>query len=183
MTVHTESPVAPRAYSAGPDATAPAPARFVWALTRIGLGWIFLWAFLDKTLGLGHDTTHGAAWIRGGSPAKGFLAFATTGPFADAYQGLAGDAWVDWLFMLGLLGVGAALLAGVGVRVAAVAGAAMMLLMWGGVLPPANNPFADDHLIYALVLIGLALVRAGDTLGLGARWARTGLVERHPWLR
>jgi thiosulfate dehydrogenase [quinone] large subunit len=55
--------------------------------------------------------------------------------------------------------------------------------MWTVVLPPATNPFLDDHLISAAVLIGLALINAGDTLGLGARWGQTGLVRRLPWLR
>jgi thiosulfate dehydrogenase (quinone) large subunit len=34
---------------------------------------------------------------------------------------------------------------------------------------PGEDPFMDDHLIYALLAIGLAMVAAGDTLGLG-RW-------------
>jgi thiosulfate dehydrogenase [quinone] large subunit len=40
----------------------------------------------------------------------------------------------------------------------------------------------DDHIIYALVLIGLAALGAGKTLGLGEWWARTSLVQRHGWL-
>ena len=40
----------------------------------------------------------------------------------------------------------------------------------------------DDHIIYALVLIGLAAVGAGTTLGLGERWARTAVVQRYGWL-
>ena len=51
--------------------------------------------------------------------------------------------------MLGLLGIGVALILGIGMRVAAVAGALLLVLMWTAVLPPENNPFMDDHLIYA----------------------------------
>jgi thiosulfate dehydrogenase [quinone] large subunit len=40
----------------------------------------------------------------------------------------------------------------------------------------------DDHIIYALVLAGLAAVGAGKTVGLGERWARTALVQRYAWL-
>jgi thiosulfate dehydrogenase (quinone) large subunit len=40
----------------------------------------------------------------------------------------------------------------------------------------------DDHLVYAIVLIGLALAAAGRTLGLGRWWERTALVRRFPWL-
>ena len=43
----------------------------------------------------------------------------------------------------------------------------MLVLMWAAELPLANNPFMDDHLIYAIVLVGLALAGAGTTLGLG----------------
>ncbi len=157
--------------------------RYVWALTRLALGWVFLWAFLDKTFGLGHETAKAAAWIDGGHPTEGFLAKAATGPFQGLYNDLAGHAVVDWLFMLALLGVGAALILGVGVRVAAAAGALLLVLMWTAVLPPENNPFMDDHLVYALVLVGLALVNAGDTLGLGRWWSRTGLVQKMPFLR
>jgi thiosulfate dehydrogenase [quinone] large subunit len=58
----------------------------------------------------------------------------------------------------------------------------MVVLMWSAALPPENNLFLDDHIIYALVLIGLALAGAGNTLGLGRWWTRTSLVQRHPWL-
>jgi thiosulfate dehydrogenase (quinone) large subunit len=40
----------------------------------------------------------------------------------------------------------------------------------------------DDHIIYALVLIGLAAVGAGKTLGFGRRWAQTEVVQKHSWL-
>ena len=43
------------------------------ALTRILLGFVFLWAFLDKTFGLGYATEPAKAWINGGSPTTGFL--------------------------------------------------------------------------------------------------------------
>jgi len=156
---------------------------YVWAALRIALGWIFLWAFLDKTFGLGFATEAKAAWIDGGSPTEGFLTFGTKGPFADLYQGLAGSAFADWLFMAGLLGIGLALVLGIGMRIAAVSGALLLVLMWTAALPPENNPFMDDHLVYAGLLIGLALARAGDTLGLGAAWGRLSLVRRHAWLR
>ena len=41
----------------------------------------------------------------------------------------------------------------------------------------------DDHLIYAAVLIVLALLYAGNTLGLGRAWAATPLVRRVAWLK
>ena len=97
---------------------------YIWALLRISTGFIFLWAFLDKMFGLGFATCRDAttsvinsgcadAWTQGGSPTTGFLGNAVTGPFADFYHNLAGLAWVDWLFMLGLLFVGVGLMFGI----------------------------------------------------------------------
>ena len=48
--------------------------RYIWAATRLCLGWTFLWPFLDKTFGLGHETPSAGAWINGGNPTEGFLA-------------------------------------------------------------------------------------------------------------
>ena len=52
----------------------------VLAAIRISLGWIFLWAFVDKLFGLGFATPSARSWLNGGSPTKGFLANAATGP-------------------------------------------------------------------------------------------------------
>lgn len=168
--------------------------RYVAAATRLSLGWVFLWAFLDKLLALGFstgrdaktdvvDTFGPAAWIHEGSPTLGFLKFGTKGPLADFYQGFAGDSWANWLFMVGLAGIGLALVLGIGMRIAAASGTAMLVMMWSAALPPENNPFMDDHLVYALVLVMLALAGAGRTLGLGRWWERLAIVRRHSVLK
>jgi thiosulfate dehydrogenase (quinone) large subunit len=61
---------------------------------------MFLWAFLDKTFGLGYSTSSAHAWIHGGSPTKGFLASLNAGPFTTMFHHWAGQSWADWLFML-----------------------------------------------------------------------------------
>jgi thiosulfate dehydrogenase [quinone] large subunit len=165
------------------ETTAQKATRYLFAGTRLALGWIFLWAFLDKLFGLGHATPSARAWINGGSPTKGFLANSPTGPLQDFYTSFAGAAWADWLFMTGLAGIGAALILGIGIRVAAVTGSLLLVMMWSAVLPPETNPFMDDHLIYAAVLVGLALTGAGNTLGLGKPWGNLALVRRNPWLK
>src|SRR3954470_4113266 len=104
--------------------------RYTLAVTRLALGWVFLWAFLDKTFGLGHETASSAAWINGGSPTEGFLAHAPTGPLASFYNNIAGAAWADWLFMIGLAGIGVALILGIAMRIASGAGAALLVMMW-----------------------------------------------------
>jgi len=156
--------------------------KYTGAALRIAMGWLFLWAFLDKLFGLGFATKPEAAWLAGGSPTTGFLANATTGPAASLYQGMAGNAIVDLLFMLGLLGLGVALMLGIGVQIAGYAGTLMVLVMWTARLPPANNPILDEHTVYALILVGLAMVRAGQWVGLG-RWWYDLVAKDLPWLQ
>lgn len=179
--VATTTATEPREQTVAP-ATSTGKAAYVWAATRISLGWIFLWAFLDKTFGLGFATASEDAWVNGGSPTFGYLNFGTEGKvFHDTFAGMSGPV-ADWLFMVGLLGIGLALILGIGMRIAAAAGAAMLVLMWLAALRLEHNPFMDDHLIYAMVLVGLAMAKAGDTWGLGRQWRRTGLVGRYRFL-
>jgi thiosulfate dehydrogenase [quinone] large subunit len=154
----------------------------VFAALRIVVGFTFLWAFLDKLFGLGRSTASEKSWLNGGSPTKGFLANSAAGPFAGFYKGIAGAGWADWAFMAALLALGVALLLGIGMRIAAVSGALLYLMMWTVVLPPETNPVVDDHIIGALVVIGLALVHAGDTFGLGRWWKQQPVVRGNRWL-
>lgn len=159
------------------------PTQWFWGITRIGMGWLFLWPFLDKLLGLGFATEVGKGWIHGGSPTYGFLTFGTKGPFAEFYQSFAGHPLADFVFMLGLLLIGLALILGIGVKVAGWSGALMLVLMYtAGYMPPEHNPFLDDHLMYALFMIGLTLVPSGHWLGFGRRWSGTKLVKQNPLL-
>jgi len=155
----------------------------VLATLRIGLGWTFLWPFFDKLLGLGFATESGKAWLDGVSPTFGFLKFGAYGPLKPFFESLAGNPLVDWLFMIGLLGLGIALILGIGMRIAAYSGTLLLLLMWFALLPPKNNPFLDDHIIYALLLIMLYQTNAGDWFGLGKWWGQTMLVRKYPILK
>ena len=182
ITPHTAHPELHVEYPVEDEARAY-KARYVLAATRIALAWTFLWAFVDKTFGLGFATANEDAWINGGSPTFGFLNFATEGKlFHDFFAGLAGPV-ADWAFMLGLLGVGVALAAGIGMRIAAAGGATLMAFMWAASLRLENNPFLDDHVVYALVLVALAIFGAGRTWGLGRRWEDTKLAHRFPVLK
>jgi len=157
-------------------------APIAWAVTRISIGFVFLWAFIDKLFGLGFATPSDRAWVNGGSPTTGFLS-GVEGPLAGFFNGIAGQGWADWMFMIGLLGIGVALMAGVAMRIAAVSGAVMLVMMYLAVLPLENNPVVDDHLVYAMVLIGLAAAHAGHTFGLGRMWESLDLVQRYPILK
>jgi thiosulfate dehydrogenase [quinone] large subunit len=172
------------------------------AVLRIGFGLTFLWAFFDKLLALGFHTgavtnpetgardsidfmAKDAAWLNGGSPTEGFLTFGipADNPFKDFFNDLAGQAWVDWLFMAGLLGIGLALTLGIGMRAAAIAGATLYMFMYAASVPLENNPVFDDHLLGAITVIVLALAYAGDTWGFGRMWSKTEIVQKYPVLR
>lgn len=161
---------------------------YIWSILRIVLGFVFLWAFFDKLFGLGVSTCAGkalgckAAWVHGGSPTSGFLGHATTGPLADFYTKLSGHMWVDWLFMLGLLFVGLGLFLGTWVKSAAAAGIVMLLLMWSALLWPTTTPGIDEHIVYALVLFGVALT-ADNQIWTMERWSKTPLAKALPFLK
>lgn len=165
--------------------TSTLAANYAWAIARLSLASIFLWAFLDKTFGLGYSTPAARSWLNGGSPTNGFLSN-TKGWFAGFFQSIAGHPVTDALFMAALLGIGVALLLGIGMRIAAVSGATLMIMMYLAAIPgvaATTNPFMDDHIVYAVVLIGLALVGAGNVLGFGKAWSRLKIVERYPALK
>jgi len=151
-------------------------------LIRLALGWIFFWPFLDKLFGLGFATEVGKGWIAGNSPTFGFLSYGTQGPFSVFFQGLAGNMFVDWLFMAGLFCVGLALILGVFRRIAVCSGILIFILMWLAVLPPEHNPFLDDHIVYSLMLIALAHIPS-DFLSFGRKWRELSFVKRHKIFR
>lgn len=166
---------------------------YYWAAARIALGLTFLWAFLDKLFGLGFATCRDVqtntvtvicekAWVHGGSPTTGFLKFAAKGPLAPFYQGLAGNNLVDVLFMVGLGLIGLALIAGIGMRIATISGALLMLLMWSALLLPENNPIIDEHIIYSIVLLGLLAANRRQVWGLRNWWIKQPIVKRFPIL-
>ena len=132
--------------------------------------------------------------MSGGSPTNGFLGHVAVGPFESLFHSWAGTAWADLAFMAGLAAVGVAVILGVALRVSAIAGGTMMLLMWiaewplarftsAGEAAGSSNPLIDYHIIYALTLVVLALLAAGNTWGLGRRWAAMPVVRDHRWLR
>ncbi|NYE02148.1 thiosulfate dehydrogenase [quinone] large subunit [Kineosphaera limosa] len=110
-------------------------------------------------------------------------------------QGLFSNPVGDWFFMISLLLIGVAFIAGAGLRLAGIGGAILMAMMFFVALPTASamvdgelvrgatNPIVDAHWIEALVLLICAATLAGDTAGLGKWWARQGIVRKFPWLR
>ena len=151
-------------------------------LLRIALGSVFLWAFFDKLLGLGYSTLPEKSWLAGSSPTMGFLKGAS-GTFAPLFNNLAGQMWVDWLFMVGLFGIGIALVLGIGMRIATITGSLLLFLMYLASYPIKTNPILDDHIIYIIVLLLLYSANAGKYLGFGKSWEKSDLVRQYPLLK
>ena len=164
-----------------------AASRYSLAILRLATGFIFLWAFLDKTFGLGFSTPPERAWINGGTPSQGFLnSDAVVGPLKGFFASIASPL-TDVLFMAGMLGIGVAVMLGIGLRVSAVVGSVIMVFMYLAEWPFApltasNNPLVDYHIIYALALIAVAATYAGDTWGFGVPWRNLSIVRSQPWL-
>ena len=109
-----------------------------------------------------------------------------TGPLKTFFGDIASPA-SDVLFMLGMLGIGVAVMLGIGLRISAIAGTILMVAMYVAEWPFAaggssTNPAVDYHIIYALALIVVAATAAGDTWGLGTWWKSLPFVRTQKWL-
>jgi thiosulfate dehydrogenase [quinone] large subunit len=47
---------------------------------------------------------------------------------------------------------------------------------------PEHNPLIDEHVVYAVVLAGIAFIGAGRWLGFGNLWRKTGIMKKYPIL-
>ena len=160
--------------------------RRVLAALRIVIGFNFLWSFLDKAFGLGYSTASESAWFAGGSPTTGYLMGSSDGWFGPLWSAMAGNAFIDVVFMLALLGLGVAAIFGAGLRIAAVAGMLLGFFFYLSQLPieaGATNPVTTAHWYYFLLFLLFPLLDAGRTWGVANIWQSFGFVERNPWLR
>jgi len=167
------------------------------SLTRIAVGFVFLWAFFDKLLGLGFSTCRTVAedgtftidafcdkaWVNGGHVTEGYLVYGgnVNSPFHDFFVSLGAQRWTDWIFMIGLLGIGLALMLGIGTKIGAISGTLMLVFMYMTQMWPATNPILDEHLVYSLAIIGIVWVELGhQSIGFGKPWRK--LVGEKTWL-
>lgn len=163
---------------------------------RGSLGFLFLWAFLDSVFSLGFATGRGddgsvdivgpKDWINGGSPTRGFLSNAAPGPLTDVSAALAGHPGVDAAFMFGLLSVKLALIGGFALRLAAIGGVVVLMLLIRAAAPvPVNNPSIDEHVVLALALplTAVAMTPASRGFSLSSTWERLPVVRNTELLR
>lgn len=144
-------------------------------LFRISLGWLLFYAGITKLLD--------PSWT-----AEGYLKGAKT--LTGLYQFFASPAvlpFTNFLNAWGLTLIGLSLLVGIGVRLSAILGAAIMLLYYLPILqfpyPNAHSFIVDEHIVYAAALLFLAATRAGRVWGLETWCASLPLCAKFPRLR
>lgn len=160
------------------------------ALLRIGLGLLYLWAFLAQGFGIGYTNTSDAdaiaanpsygwhfdydadaGWITSGfahSPTEGYTsgAHGPTSFVKDLPVGL-----VDFLWMFSLAGLGIALTFGLFANIAGWGGLILNVFIWFAGFPPSNNPLIDgEHMAFALSIFLLMWIHASNYFGLGRWW-------------
>jgi thiosulfate dehydrogenase (quinone) large subunit len=150
--------------------------RAAVALGRIIIGIIFLWAGLEKFIGttggfsavgfLAHGTAGTLGWPFVGPDAQGPFN-PTQGFWVDLSKNSGMMSVVNFLVVFGELGIGVSLILGLLTRFGAAMGTLMMLLFFVAAWDWAFG-IVNQHLTYAVVTFGLAIVGAGNFFGLDA---------------
>ncbi|MBI2676503.1 MAG: DoxX family protein [Candidatus Yanofskybacteria bacterium] len=144
-------------------------------LLRLAMGWLMFYAGITKIIN--------PSWS-----AEGYLKSAKT--FAGLFNWFASPEILpvtNWLNEWGLTILGISLILGIFVRLTSIYGVVLMLLYY---FPVLDFPYAgehsfiiDEHIIYALVLLFFAAIRAGRVWGLENRCARLPICSKFPRLR
>lgn len=130
----------------------------VVVILRIVMGWVFFYAGIVKVL---NSDWSAAFYLKDAQTFSGFYEFLLQPDILPVVNFL--NAW-------GLTLIGLSLLLGIFVRISAPLGALMMILYY---LPGLSFPyvgehsmFIDEHIVYAIILILLAISNAGIRFGL-----------------
>ena len=164
------------------------------ALLRIGLGLLYLWAFIAQGLGVGYtnapvpDQAESASvnvdygwhfsydadngWITSGfshSPTEGYTSGAH-GPTSFLVKDLP-VGLIDFVWIFALAGLGIALTFGLFSRIAGWGGLILNLCIWFAGFPPSSNPLLDgEHMAFALSIFLLMWLQASNYWGAGHWW-------------
>lgn len=130
-------------------------------LLRVSLGWLFLYSGITQVM----DKAWSAeSYLRGAKVLPQLFNFLLD-PAVLPYVNLV-NKW-------GLVLLGASLILGLFVRFSAPAGAVLMILYYLPILqfPHVGNGFliVDEHIVYALTLLLLSTISAGQVWGLDRR--------------
>lgn len=144
-------------------------------LLRLSLGWVFLYSAVTKIAN--------PSWS-----AAGLLKSAHT--FPALYQWFSTPSMlptINFLNEWGQLLLGISLILGIGVRLSSILGVVLLLLYY---LPQLNFPYigktsylVDEHIIYSLVLVYFAAIRAGRIYGLEEWCTNLPVCRKIPGMR
>lgn len=144
-------------------------------LLRVSLGVLFLYSGLSK---ISNPQWSAAGYLKGAETFASFYAWLMQ-------PGLL--PLVNFINEWGQLLLGVSLLLGIGVRLSSVLGAVLMMLYY---FPELKFPYAgkhgflvDEHVIYAQILLLLAVVRAGRIYGLEEWCFSLPLCSKIPGIR
>ena len=144
-------------------------------LLRVSMGWLMFYAGITKVF---NPEWSAAGYLNG---AKTFVGF---------YQWLASPGilpLVNFVNEWGLTLLGVSLILGIGVRLSSILGATLMLLYYFPIFdfpyPNSHSFLIDEHIIYTLVLLLFAGLRAGRVWGLENWCSNLSICSKFPRLR
>lgn len=139
------------------------------------MGWLMFYAGITKVL---NPSWSAVGYLKGAKTFAGFYNWLLTPNVLPV---------VNFINEWGLTLLGVSLILGIFVRLSSVLGAVLMILYY---LPILDFPYVgehsylvDEHIIYALVLLYFAVVRAGRVMGLENWCSRLPLCSRIPGYR
>jgi len=138
-------------------------------LLRVSMGWVFLFAAIRQ---IPDADWSAAGFLDNASLFPQFFNFFTS-PEVLPIINLA----IPWAHLM----IGLGLIFGLGMRLASLGGALLMFLYYlprlDGFMVGPNNFIVEYHLVYTLIIIYLAVIRAGRVYGL------EGLIAKYPKLQ
>lgn len=156
------------------------------ALARITVGWVFLFAGVEKVLGATPFSAAGFLKFATLGTAEGAAEGAIVNPTHDFWVSLAGNGTlmpiVNFLVMFGEVAIGVALILGIATRFASLMGFLMMGLFWIAAWDFAHGVI-NYHSVLAITTLALGIFGAGEAYGLDAYVDQTPIVKRIPGLR
>ena len=151
--------------------------EYALAAFRIAVGYMMLWGFLDKLFGLGFETPAGEGMIDGGSPSSAVI-YVTDGLFKDLFTSLAGNAFIDFLMMAGMLILGITLVLGIASKLTTIGMNAFLIVMYCLHVPPLDNPILDYHITWIIAMVAVYYLGGFDRISLNPRWKELGIVKK-----
>jgi thiosulfate dehydrogenase [quinone] large subunit len=153
--------------------------RMLIVFFRISMGWVFLFAAIRQ---IPSADWSAAGFLSGAKTFPAFFELMASPPFLTII-----NLVIPWAHLL----IGLALILGIGMRLAAIAGAGLMILYYlprlDGFMVGPTNFIVEYHLVYAALIVYLAAVQAGRVFGLEGWLANRpdtkSYLQQHPVVR